>query len=270
MPTPQTIHPISAKVPLVGLAGDYEQVHSKPHRHERGQLYYCEAGALRVEANGSIWLVAPNRGVWIPPGVEHKSYSHRPVRMSLLYVAKACSDELPQQVCIVNTSPLLHELVKSAAEQKRDWSEHSEAYLAQALLEQMQCATKDLKSLPMPRDSRALEVCKYLAQQANRDTDVDKICMHVGLSRRTFLRLMQKETQLNIHQWSQQMLILRAVEFLIDGLSITDTALEIGYSNPSAFSRMFRRGTGVSPTYFQAIGDMIENFDENGARILKP
>ena len=42
-----------------------------PHSHERAQLIYATAGTMRVAAAGSMWIVPPQRALWMPAGIVH-------------------------------------------------------------------------------------------------------------------------------------------------------------------------------------------------------
>ncbi len=46
------------------------------------------------------------------------------------------------------------------------------------------------------------------------------------------------------------MCLLLSLPRLASGVSILDVSLEHGYQSPSAFSAMFRRSLGVSPTEY--------------------
>ena len=52
------------------------------------------------------------------------------------------------------------------------------------------------------------------------------------------------------NQWHRQMRVLRSLELLADGRSVTDTSLEVGYESPGAFIRAFRQIVGVTPAVF--------------------
>ncbi len=50
--------------------------------------------------------------------------------------------------------------------------------------------------------------------------------------------------------WRRRMCLLLSLPRLASGVSILEVALEHGYQSPSAFSAMFRRSLGVSPTEY--------------------
>ena len=40
-----------------------------PHHHERAQLIHATAGTMRVSTDDGVWVVPPQRAVWMPAGV---------------------------------------------------------------------------------------------------------------------------------------------------------------------------------------------------------
>ena len=52
--------------------------------------------------------------------------------------------------------------------------------------------------------------------------------------------------------WRQQARLLRGLEILAGGESVTSAALQVGFETPSAFIAMFRRAMGTTPArYFR-------------------
>jgi AraC-like DNA-binding protein len=52
--------------------------------------------------------------------------------------------------------------------------------------------------------------------------------------------------------WRQQVCLLEATARLSHGASITEVALELGFSSSSAFTSVFRRNLGDSPARYLA------------------
>jgi AraC-like DNA-binding protein len=53
-------------------------------------------------------------------------------------------------------------------------------------------------------------------------------------------------------EWRRRARLLRALGWIAEGRPILEVAMELGYESPSAFSAMFRRELGVSPSHFRA------------------
>ena len=49
-----------------------------PHHHERAQLIYATAGTVRVSTEDGVWVVPPQRSVWVP-GARRKVMQGRAV-----------------------------------------------------------------------------------------------------------------------------------------------------------------------------------------------
>jgi AraC-like DNA-binding protein len=46
------------------------------------------------------------------------------------------------------------------------------------------------------------------------------------------------------------MQVLRSLELLAEGRSVTETSFEVGYESPGAFIRAFRQTAGVTPAAY--------------------
>ena len=64
-------------------------------------------------------------------------------------------------------------------------------------------------------------------------------------------RLFQSQTGLSFGGWRQQARLLEAMGRLGRGAPVTQVALDLGYDSVSAFSAMFRRAAGASPSAYR-------------------
>ncbi|HZY82112.1 MAG TPA: AraC family transcriptional regulator [Cyclobacteriaceae bacterium] len=80
--------------------------------------------------------------------------------------------------------------------------------------------------------------------------DLSKISM---LSKFHFLRAFQQAFGSSPHKFLNMVRLEKAKRLLTNpGLTITDISKAVGVTDPSSFSRMFRKETGVYPTVFRA------------------
>ncbi len=106
--------------------------------------------------------------------------------------------------------------------------------------------------LPMPKDARLNKICAKILDDPSDETSVEAWSRSVGASERTIIRLFPEETGMTYSRWKQQARLMTAVRLLAEGCHVTDIALQLGYESPSAFSAMFRRALGMTPTeYFR-------------------
>ncbi len=239
------------QVPLIGLAEEYGSLSSKPHTHALGQLYYCVRGTIKVQIASGIWLVSPQRAVWIPEGMVHQSSSKHSVGLRILYINQNEYAGLPEEVCVFQICPLLRELISAAITQGYNWPPNGhESRLSQVIVDRIITSPKEPLYLPLPSDPRALSVCQMMQKAPKLHSDINTLCQKAGLSQRTLVRILQNETKMNLQQWRQQLLLITAIEMMSMNKSITTIAMDLGYANPSAFITMFRKVLGVSPSEY--------------------
>jgi AraC-like DNA-binding protein len=122
--------------------------------------------------------------------------------------------------------------------------------LVDVLHDEINAASKVELHLPVPRDPALRHLAVRLAEISRDTKDLTALAHEVGLSERSLFRNFQKETGLSPGQWRRQMQLLRSLELLAEGRSVTETALEVGYESAGAFTRSFRQIVGVTPSVY--------------------
>lgn len=92
---------------------------------------------------------------------------------------------------------------------------------------------------------------RILAALPDGGVTIDVIALRLGFSERTLQRRLQA-ARLNFQQLVEQLRFDAACRYLQQGdLPLTEIGYQLGYSEPSAFSRAFRRWSGVSPLVYR-------------------
>lgn len=66
------------------------------HRHERAQLIHALSGVIELHVGRTLWLVLPQRAVWMPAGMAHAMLARGEVRLHTVYVRpQSCPPEFP-------------------------------------------------------------------------------------------------------------------------------------------------------------------------------
>ena len=65
-------------------------------------------------------------------------------------------------------------------------------------------------------------------------------------------RLFERELGLSFGQWRQQVRLAHAAPLIARGVPLSQVAEELGYASQSAFSAMFKKTFGSSPSAFFA------------------
>ena len=223
------------------------------HRHRRAQLVYASEGVMTVTTGKAAFVVPPQRAVWMPSGVGHRIDAHGSVAMRTLYVQPSAAPDLPLEVRVLQVSPLLRELMLAAVSlAPHHGPTGPESRLMEVILDQVRALPVAPLSLPMPTERRLRVIVDTLLDNPADPRGLDEWSAVLETSRRTLLRLFLRETGMTFRQWRQQRRLLRALEMLAGGQSVTEIGFDLGYESTSAFIAMFRRALGISPTrYFQ-------------------
>lgn len=95
-------------------------------------------------------------------------------------------------------------------------------------------------------------VTAYIQDNLGQDIGLTELAAIVGLSRYHFCTAFRLATGRTPHEWLARARVERAQAMLAQpGAAITDVALAVGYSTPSAFTAAFRRLTGTTPSAFR-------------------
>jgi AraC-like DNA-binding protein len=229
----------------------YGGFHIKPHRHHWAQLIYAAEGAMRVRSGGTMWIVPPARGVWVPAGVEHEIHGFGDFRMRTLYFPREMVARLPGECCALDVAPLLRELVLELVERAPVAEDDLEGMrMAEVALDRIAAARALPLCLPLPGDQRALRLADALRQDPSSQATLSELARAAGASPRTIQRLFLAETGMPFAQWRQRMRLLHGATLLGSGKPVTVAGLEAGYSGTSAFIAAFRKHFGVTPARF--------------------
>lgn len=224
-----------------------------PHRHAKGQVLLVQHGALSCEVENALWIVPPRSAVWIPCGALHAIKATGALEGYGAFVSAEVATSLPQSCCTISVTPLLRELLLRAACLPAFYEENgTNTRLMAVLLDEIAAAKVEDLHLPMPINPRLREMVDLMmAAPADRGT-LEVWAKRVGLSERTLLRLISRETGMSFGRWRQQLCVVLAVKWLADGASIQNVAADLGYESVPSFVTMFRKALGTSSGRYMA------------------
>lgn len=215
------------------------------HRHHWHQLVYATSGVLRVDTRSGSWIVPPERGVWLPAQVEHRLTARGRVQLRTIYVA-AHLRSASRPLGVIDVSPLLRELILHVVQRGMlDARSASDDRFARVLLEQLRAVDVAPLDLRTPSDSAASEVAALLRDEPGADLEL--ICRRVGAGRRTIERRFLEQTGTTLGRWRQRLQLVRAIELMAEGSTVSEAGATVGYSTTSAFITAFRHHLGTTP-----------------------
>ena len=235
--------------PVVGMTDAYPAGYVDPlHSHERAQLSYALSGVMSVVTETSTFVLPPHRAIWLPAGTLHEVSCRGPVSLNILYVDSDQPGQ-PETCSVFDASALLRALIEEVLTFDHAYDEIGrEGRIVGVLLDEIGRMPPIPLSAPMPQDRRLRRVCDQIVADPADQRDLDQLAKLAGMGRRTFTRAFKDNTGMGLATWRQQVRLMEALSLLHAGWAVTTVAYEVGYESPSAFTAMFHRTFGVTPT----------------------
>ncbi|GAB3628536.1 HTH-type transcriptional regulator NimR [Pandoraea terrae] len=222
------------------------------HRHAWAQVAYTARGVIQIAVADAAWIVPPSRAIWIPPDVEHSLQVNEPAYLRTLYVYPDAIPAGLDHCRVVEVSVLLRELIAAIDVPDGVNDLARELLLGRLILDELRRASPLPLQVPLPRDKRLLTLCNAILADPARAWTLDQWARYAGASPRTIGRLFRQELNMSFVQWRQQAVLAQAIPLASKGYPLARIAHELGYRSQSAFSAMFKRAFGRTPSEFFA------------------
>lgn len=224
----------------------------------QGKLIYACNGLLIVHSRVGHWVVPPTMVLRLQEGSAYRTYNAEHVALQKLVFSETLNQYLPIQDALYTLTPKSRKIIRQLASSVDDRQPNDKKMLA--LINKLnQAGTRKHKMLPLclglPSDPRL--ACIHHYEYANLDAPktLQDWASELKNDTRTLHRLFVQEFGMSFVQWRQQTRLLIALEWLAGGRQVIDVALDLGYQSQSAFTAMFRRNVGITPSDWKAVSD---------------
>ena len=240
--------------PVVAIGVDYPPSFELDwHSHGRGQLLYAASGVAVVSTRQGAWVAPAERAVWTPPNTPHSVRMVGSVSTCGVMIDARASGFLGEASRVIEVSPLLRQLLIAARALPPEYDEQGrDGRLVDLLLAEVARAPVAPLAVPFPSSPALARRCHAFIERPDPHDTIDAWCEALGMGRRAFTRAFRRETGMSFGLWRQQACLLAALPRLAAGEGVTTVALDLGYDSPAAFSTMFKRLTGVSPSRYSS------------------
>jgi len=242
--------------PLTVRAQSIPARHSfQEHAHAWHQMVYAISGVLTVAVEGQSLVISPEQAVWLPTGLRHRVGTLLGAEFRSLWIADEAGKGLPDSPTVFGVSPLLRALVIEVAE--IEGQEDDDGYarrVTDLILDQLRRAPPLAGALPWPRDASLGKLCEVLYADPADPRGPDAWGRELGMSGRTLARRFETELGMSLRSWRRRLRLFKSIELMGGGLSVTQTAMELGYGSTSAFVYAFRSDMGISPQAYMRWG----------------
>jgi AraC-like DNA-binding protein len=217
------------------------------HFHDFGQLRYAASGVLITTTEAGTWTAPANRITWMPPFRVHSSRAYGATDIRLLNVRAPLAERLPPEPSVFVASALMREAYLAVINDQEPAGSPRTCLLLEVVAIELARAPRESLRLPEPDDTRLRAVTALLRADPANPATLAQLGRKTGTSERTLSRLFSSELSMSFHQWRTLLRIQQALLELGDGTSVTDTAIRLGWANPSSFIEAFTELVGETP-----------------------
>jgi AraC-like DNA-binding protein len=223
---------------------------------ERHLLIYGIEGLFQIDTEEANWRLPPTRAAWIPAGQFVHTSTIKTVRCISVFFKTSFVTSSPAKCRVFSVTPLIREMIKHSLRWSSSRSLDDPAadrfFLTLIDLCDEQMQNSDLYTLPKARSTGIRQVLDYTSSKLAADIRLEDVAKLVSMSPRTLTRYLHAEIHMTWGQYLKQSRMLKAMDYLAEGMTVTETALEVGYGNISAFSTAFLKVTELTPTQYQS------------------
>jgi len=242
----------AVNLPAFGIEEDYGPLVSPWHGHNKHQLLYAAAGTLKLEVEGSQWLLPPHRAAWIGARVQHRVHAVSRFTLRTVYLSPRQTPSPPSACLVFAATPVAREMIRYAMRWGPDRHTHDATARAfftalAALIDEWAQVALPFR-LPTAQSPELGRAMQYAIDELSFTPTVEDAARRAGLSTRTLARRFADEAQTSWRQFLHHARLMRAMELLaVPGARVTETALAVGFDSPGAFTRAFEEFTGDKP-----------------------
>jgi AraC-like DNA-binding protein len=220
------------------------------HRHDFLQVIHVVEGVLEIDWGAGWVAVGPGQVHVLPPGHHHALRSPRGQAQFGLNAARrddgrgllAALCEVVRAPVVIDGRGLPVDAVRAAA---TAWPRHRQAHLAVAVDSYALALLDRLAPAPEPVAQR---LYAWLHEHQCGPIAVPVVARRLGTTRVTLQRACHVAFGCGVSALHERMRIAAASEVLLAGADVAAAAAAVGYSDPTAFTRAFRRVHGLPPT----------------------
>ena len=225
------------------------------HEHAHHQLLYALEGTLRMHVGDRQWLLPPQRGAWITGGVSHRVTTEGASLRTVYFSEDPVADL--GDVRVFAMPPLAREMVRYSIRWGRDRADDSlPADFFSLLLDLVESDWSERTyefSLPEGQTRETRRAIDFAMEHLD-EADLQSAAEAAFVSPRTLSRRFADELGTTWRDFLRQARMIRAMELLAAGATVTETSLAVGYDSLSAFSHAFKSMTGESPRSYCSVG----------------
>lgn len=250
-----------------------------PHNHAMYEVEYCISGDVVYMVEGVRYEMTPGTLLVIAPAVPHKLFMHseKPFERHSLYIsyagsksfletlAKECLPSLGKenlgsvfysQEAAADLCTLFEEIGKCSTSTDKRLNDLTPVFVQTVLAKLKILACTQKPTMYSVGENHTMDSVKdFLIRNLATDLTLQDIADRFNLSKDYCNKLFRKNTGMSIMQFIKYNRVLHARQMLSNGISPSEAAEHVGFSDYSNFYRAYRTITGRKPSEDYQISD---------------
>jgi AraC family transcriptional regulator, transcriptional activator of pobA len=254
----------------------YRQNRQRPHRHDFYQIFWMTEGAPSFNLDFDRMSIEAHTLVFVPPGAVHtfgarnnaegfilsfeedflESEGHSvdlfaecpaldPAQIRTLLAVPDSSVEIVDGYC--------RRIFEEFTAKREGYRSATAALLRLLLVEVRRCLSYQTSPSSFRKySSLTARFLRTLSARPYQVTTASEVARLLGVSRSWLNQRVRQETEKNLTDHLQGRLILESKRLLAHSdLNVSEVAYQLGFEDPSYFTRLFRQMEGLSPREFR-------------------
>ena len=242
---------------------------SKPHFHDRYEIYYLIEGKRRYVIENQLYDLNPGDMILIPEMVPHKVWNTpdtSPEEYHARFLLSPKKEQIPEVFLPCFDKPYYHLTPEERAIvlatfddlQRYQQKDMYTPYLHHASLTKiLYILTKHSSSGThdthfTPRELRMQEAATYIKENCSQPITLEELAQKYSFAKDYFSTAFKKIIGFGFNEYLNQMRITKATQLLINTkLTIIQISQQCGFNDSNYFSAVFKKITGVPPKDFR-------------------
>jgi AraC-like DNA-binding protein len=225
---------------------------TRVHSHPWGQVQLISGGILEMEAEDTRFLAPPHLAIWVPAGVQHRSYNRKPIEYCSLNIAQSMAVAFPNATSLIQVTPIVTSIIEDFRLRGIDVPQSApDLRMVAVILDQLAAQKMEHHFVPSSNHKYLAPILAAVEENPVDDTNLKQWADKVHTTERTLARYCQTELGMSFTEWRLRVRYLYSMELLRGGRSVKEVAFSLGYQQTSPFITMFKRYAKMTPEQYK-------------------
>ena len=234
------------------------------HNHRNHELVIFFSQSAQIFCENTLIRTCGYTAFFCPASVEHYQLNHHTGLYKRFYVQfpsdflepESVAQNLDHYFCcslksehMENIQPYIDLLIKSDTDPNDRWRNINQKYLLILLFNKISryMTTDSVAAITQKEDQQLYKVCSYIYQHYNEKITLDMLAELTFTSRATLTKRFRQIMGYSITEYIRQVRINYAIQYLVNGYTVNETAEKCGFCDAAYFIRVFQQITKKKP-----------------------